>query len=145
MNCSGWKKKAKVLAEYCEDVYSNTNDIMGKVGDDKVDLVYCNGTDGLNVIAQGSFHAEIINLVSNNVAVAEDISSKGAGNPVDMEQLVLWDHDVIIFAPDGIYDTVADDPAWRNLLQLKMVIIMKCPWAPTTGWAFLLQSTAIWV
>ncbi|MDD3314637.1 MAG: ABC transporter substrate-binding protein [Syntrophaceticus sp.] len=132
----GMEEEAKVLAEYCEDVYSNTNDIMGKVGDDKVDLVYCNGTDGLNVIAQGSFHAEIINLVSNNVAVAEDISSKGAGNPVDMEQLVLWDPDVIIFAPDGIYDTVADDPAWQKLTAIKNGNYYEVPMGPYNWMGF---------
>lgn len=116
----GREKEAEVLAEYCEGIYSKTHDIMKKVGDDgKVDLVYCTGGDGLNVIAKDSFHAEILDLVSNNKAVIEDISSKGTGNPVDMEQIVLWDPDVIVFAPDSIYSSVAEDKAWQKLTAIK--------------------------
>lgn len=132
----GREAEAKVLAEYCEGVYSNTNDIMEKVGDKKVNLVYCNGEDGLNVIAQGSFHAEIIDLVSNNVAVVDDVSSKGTGNPVDMEQMVLWDPDVIIFAPDSIYDTVADDPAWQELTAIKNGNYYEVPIGPYNWMGF---------
>ena len=47
---------------------------------------------------QDSFHAEIIDQVADNVAVVKDVSSEGTGNPVDMEQIALWDPDVIIFA-----------------------------------------------
>jgi len=60
----GKEKEAEVLAKYCDDVYSKTEDIMEEVGDNgKVNLIYCTGGDGLNVIAKTSFHAEIIDLV----------------------------------------------------------------------------------
>lgn len=52
---------------------------------DKVNLLYITGDEGLNVIAQGSFHAEVIDLLSNNLAVVDEPSSKGTGNEVDME------------------------------------------------------------
>jgi len=114
------ESEAEVLARYCEEVLNELEDIMAKVGEEnKANLVYCVGEDGLNVIARGSFHAEILDRVCNNVAVVDDISSKGTGNPVDMEQLLLWDPDVIIFAPDSVYDTVAGDNAWQELKAIK--------------------------
>ncbi len=91
---------------------------MGEDG--KVKLLYCSGTDGLNVIAKGAFHAEILDLLSNNVAVCGAKSlEQGTGTPVDMEQIVLWNPDVIVFAPGSIYSTVGKDPAWQKLKAIK--------------------------
>ena len=36
-----------------------------------------------------------------------------------MEQLLLWDPEVIFFAPDSIYDKVGDDPAWQDLQAIR--------------------------
>ncbi len=127
----GKEKEAEVLAKYCEKVNSNTDSIMAKVGDSgKTNLVYCTGEDGLSVLAKGSFHAEIIDAVSNNVAVVTDVSSKGTGNPVDLEQLMQWDPDVIIFAPGSIYSTVAQNEAWQNLKAIKNGTYYEVPNGP---------------
>lgn len=116
----GKEKEAEELAKYCEDVKSNTDSIMNKVGENgKTKVLYCLGKDGLNVLAKGSFHAEILDKVCNNVAVVTDISSKGTGNPVNMEQILLWNPDVIIFAPDSIYSSVKNDKAWNQLAAIK--------------------------
>ena len=127
----GKEKEAEVLAKYCEDVNANTQDIIAKVGESgKTKLVYCTGEDGLSVLANGSFHAEVIDKLSNNVAIVNDISSKGTGNPVDMEQLMLWDPDVIIFAPGSIYSTVATNDAWQNLKAIKNKTYYEVPSGP---------------
>lgn len=116
----GKEKEAEVLAKYCEDISSKTKDIMNKVGENgKAKVLYCLGDNGLNVLAKGSFHAEILDQVCDNAAVVKDISSKGTGNPVDMEQILLWNPDVVIFAPDSIYDSVKDDKAWNQLAAIK--------------------------
>ena len=84
----GREAEAAVLADYCRSVYDRAVDIAGRV--DKVDLLYITGTEGLNVIAKDSYHSEVIDLLSNNLAVVESPSSKGTGNEVDMEQLLKW-------------------------------------------------------
>ncbi|MDO9491849.1 ABC transporter substrate-binding protein [Acetobacterium sp.] len=127
----GKEKEAEVLAKYCETVNSDTQKIIAKVGESgKTKLVYCTGENGLSVLANGSFHAEVIDTLSNNVAVVNDISSKGTGNPVDMEQLMLWDPDVIIFAPGSIYSTVATNEAWQNLKAIKNGTYYEVPNGP---------------
>jgi len=50
------------------------------------------------VIAKGSYHAEVIDLLSNNLAVINNPSSSGNGNPVTLEQIMLWNPSVIIFS-----------------------------------------------
>lgn len=126
----GREEEAEVLAKYCDEIYTKTQEIMNKVGEDgKVDLLYCT-SDGLSVLANGSFHAEILDQVSNNLAIVDDISSKGSGNPVDMEQLLLWDPEVILFAPESIYDTVAADKTWQELSAIKNNKYFEVPSGP---------------
>ncbi len=131
----GREEKADRLATWCETTYQNAVDMMEKVDADGVrkSLLYCLGDQGTNVIAKGSFHADTINLLGDNLAVVEDVVSKGSGNEVDMEQILLWDPDVLIFAPDSCYDTVGDDPQWETA---RAVIWGQCyrePYGPY-GW-----------
>lgn len=110
-------EEAEVIAKYCEDTYSRTKDIMGTV--EKANLLYCLGDKGLNVIAKDSYHGEIIDLLSNNLAVIENPVSKGTGNEVDMEQILNWNPDIVIFAPDSIYSTVGTEPSWKDVKAIK--------------------------
>ena len=127
----GKEKEAEVLATYCEEVNTKTEELMAKVADDKkVKLVYALGENGLNVLAKGSFHGEVIDRMSDNVAVLGDIASSGMGNPIDMEQLALWDPDTIIFGPDSIYQDVASDPAWQELKAIKNKAYFEVPSGP---------------
>ncbi|SHN86116.1 ABC transporter substrate-binding protein [Desulfitobacterium chlororespirans] len=123
--------EAEVLAQYCEEVFKKTEDIMAKVGEDgKANLLYCLGENGLNVLAKGSYHAEILDQISNNAAVINDVSSKGNGNPVDMEQIILWDPDVIVFAPDSIYSTVSGEKSWQEVKAIKNGKYYEVPLGP---------------
>ena len=109
--------EAAALADYCDSVFARTNEIAGSV--EKVRLLYCLGDRGINVIAQGSYHAEIIDLLSDNLAVVDSPSSKGSGNEVDMEQILAWNPDVILFAPGSIYATVGEDPTWQSVNAIR--------------------------
>ena len=131
------ENEAEKLALYCETALSRTNEIAGLAAQSgKTDLLYCLGADGLNVIASGSFHAEIIDLMSNNLAVVDDPSSKGTGNPVDMEQLLNWDPDVIIFAPGSIYETVKGDSTWQSLSAIASNMYFEVPDNPYNWMGF---------
>ena len=50
-----------------------------------------------------------------------------------MEQLILWNPEVIVFEPNSVYDFVADDPVWLELEAIKSGNYYKCPWGPY-GW-----------
>ncbi|MDK2808543.1 MAG: iron complex transport system substrate-binding protein [Clostridiales bacterium] len=127
----GKQEEANELAAYCDQVYQNTQDIIRKIGEDKKGkVVYCTGEDGLNVLAKGSFHAEILDMLTDNQAAVDEISNMGTGNPVDMEQLLLWDPDVILFAPDSIYSSVADDKDWQQLKAIQNGTYYEVPFGP---------------
>ena len=127
-------REAEALAAYCDRVYARTLEIAGTV--EKKNLLYITGDQGLNVIAKGSYHGEIIDLLSNNLAVVESPSSKGTGNEVDMEQILLWDPDVILFAPESIYADVKNRPEWQAVSAIRNGSYYEVPFGPYNWMGF---------
>lgn len=126
--------EAEALALYCEKIYNRTKEIADNV--QKVNLLYVLGDEGLNVIAKDSFHAEIVDMLSNNLAVVDEPSSKGSGNEVDMEQILKWSPDVILFAPGSIYSKVADMPEWQQITAVKNGKYYEVPEGPYNWMGF---------
>lgn len=112
----GIRERTDVLAAWCVSAWERTESIMAAVGEDgKTSVLYCLGDLGCNVIARDSYHSTVLDMVANNLAVVDSPSSKGTGNEVNMEQMLLWDPDVILFAPNSMYDYVESDPLWANM------------------------------
>lgn len=131
----GREEKAEEIALWCETTYTDISAMMDKVDADgaRKTLLYCLGDKGVNVIAEGSFHAETINMMSNNLAVVEDVVSGGLGNEVDLEQILVWDPEIIIFAPDSCFEAIADDPQWQSVSAVAAGNYYKTPYGPY-GW-----------
>ncbi|MDO4566667.1 MAG: ABC transporter substrate-binding protein, partial [Oscillospiraceae bacterium] len=132
---TGKTEKAEELASWCEETYAMISELMAEVdaADARKTLLYCLGDAGINVIAEGSFHAETINTMSQNLAQLDEIVSSGMGNEVDLEQIMLWDPEVIVFAPDSIYDTVGEAAEWQNVSAISSGNYYKTPYGPY-GW-----------
>lgn len=126
--------EAQGLADYCRFAYDRAVEIANSV--EKANILYITGDEGLNVIAQGSYHAEVIDMLANNLAVVDEPSGKGTGNEVDMEQILSWNPDVILFAPGSIYDTVADNENWQTLTAIKNGAYYEVPMGPYNWMGF---------
>lgn len=124
----GMKDEAEKYAKYYDDTYSRNAKIAEKV--EKKKALYITGPEGHNVIAKGSFHGEVMDILTENLAVVDEPSSKGTGNEVGMEQILAWDPDYIIFAPDSIYDSVSTNPEWKNVKAIKEGHYYKVPMGP---------------
>ena len=130
----GMEAEAEVLAEYCTRVYAQATSLSESV--DKTSLLYITGATGQNVIAKGAYHAEVIDLLSDNIAVVDSPSAKGTGNEVSMEQILLWDPEVILFSPESCYDSVAEDPAWQEVTAIQTGRYYKVPFGPHNWMGF---------
>jgi iron complex transport system substrate-binding protein len=116
----GVEERGKKLAEYCTNAYSEVTTVMDSIAEeDRVKMAYLLGDKGTNAIAQGSFQGSVVDLVATNVVVVDDVSSKGSGNEISLEQLAVWDPELIVFQEDSVYDTVAEDAAWSSLTAIK--------------------------
>ena len=133
----GLQDRAETLAEYCDEIYAFAAGLEQKIAPEKKKTaLYLLGDNGLNVIPEGSFHAELLNLVVENAAVLDNPSSKGTGNETDMEQLLLWDPEVIFFAPDSIYDTVGENASWQDLQAIRNGSYYRVPFGPYNWMGF---------
>ncbi|MBQ3357092.1 MAG: ABC transporter substrate-binding protein [Oscillospiraceae bacterium] len=127
-------EEAEALAQYCETAYARILAIAQSV--EKVKLLYLTGDEGLNVIAKGSYHAEVIDLLSDNLAVVDEPSSKGTGNEVDVEQILTWNPDVILVAPDSVYATIGSDPLLQDVAAIKNGAYYEVPHGPYNWMGF---------
>lgn len=132
---TGKKDKAEALAVWCENTLADINELMAKVDADgaRKKIIYCLGENGLHCMAEGSYHAETVNMMGDNVAKLDEVTASGAGNEVDMEQLILWDPDVIFFDVNSAYAEVGTDPAWMQLSAVKNGEYYEAPYGPY-GW-----------
>ncbi len=126
--------EAQGLADYCRYAYDTVKAIADSV--EKVNLLYVTGEEGLNVIARGSYHAEAIDMLCNNLAVVDEPSSKGTGNEVDMEQILNWNPAAVIFAPGSIYSTVADNENWQTIPAIRDGRYYEVPMGPYNWMGF---------
>lgn len=126
----GREEQGETLAQFCEKIYAQTEAVMTKVGENKVNALYVLGAEGLNVLAKGSYHAELIDMLTNNVAVVDNPAGKGTGNEVTMEQIALWNPDFVLFAPDSIYDTAAQQDAWKEISAIAKSRYVEVPEGP---------------
>ena len=127
--------KAERLAAWCEKTLQRVNRCMEAVDADgaRKNVVYCLGPKGLNVLADGSFHAQIVSLCANNAAVLESPVPHGDGNEIDMEQLILWDPDVILFQHNSVCDEVGGSETWQQLRAVQSGEYYEIPCGPY-GW-----------
>ena len=112
----GMEERGEELATYCDNAWKEVNDAMAKVPEDqRVNMAYLVGDSGLNAIAKGSYQGAIIELCANNVVEVEKASGSGLGNEISLEQIAVWNPELIVFQKGSIYDTVGDDVAWSGI------------------------------
>lgn len=128
------EEEAEALAAYCEAVYAQIHELAAC--SEKVRLIYLTGEKGLQVIAKGSYHAEVIDLLSDNLAVVPDPSSRGSGNEVDMEQILLWNPEVILFSPGSAYAGAGEDAVWLQLDAVRSGRYYETPFGPDNWLGF---------
>lgn len=132
---TGRNEQAEILAAWCEETNAVIEKLMKAVDEDqgRISLLYCTGDEGLGVIAEGSFHAETINMMGNNLAKLDDVAAFGTGNEVDVEQLLVWDPAVILFEKEAAYLNATESDVWGQLSAVKNGNAFAAPYGPY-GW-----------
>ena len=127
----GMPERGQELSDYCAAAYKEVTDVMAAIPEsDRVSIGCFLGDAGLNTIAKNSYQGQVIDLCANNVAVLEKASGSGMGQEVSMEQIALWNPELVIFGPKSIYDSVADDPAWDGIAAIDNGNFYETPASP---------------
>ena len=115
----GEENQADRLLAYHHEALDYVNSVIARIPEDRrVRVYYAEGRDGLSTDAAGSVHTQLLDFCAGrNVA---DVAFKpGYGMvEVSLEQIILWDPDLIIIgrgAQDTLYRDILADAKWRRL------------------------------
>ena len=108
----GLEERGEVLAAYAEEAIAMAADARERIAD-PVTVYYSSSADGLEAIAEGSFHGEVIEKIgARNIVPSSFGESTGS---ISLEQLYIWNPDVILFQEKEAYENALSSPEWQAL------------------------------
>jgi iron complex transport system substrate-binding protein len=121
---------AEKLARYAEDTLKTiTGRIEPIAMSERPKVYYARGPRGLSTGLGGSINVETIELISRNVAGE---TSGGLAN-VSIEQILVWNPDVIVTIDQEFAASVRSDPSWASVKGVRDNRVHLSPKMPF-GW-----------
>ena len=129
---SGKEARCEELAAYVEETVGLARENREKIPEEaRLSVMYTTGVTGLSTNAEGSTQAQVIPLVgAKNAIVVEDVSDRGGGNTINLEQMYNFDPDVILFTTGSMYADAAEDASWSKLRAVKAGAYYEIPGLP---------------
>lgn len=128
---TGNTKECEKLAKYCKELLEDTAEKAASIPEDKKKTIYlASGSEGLNTNASGSIHGDIVEQIGAINAARVDAASTGGGSEVSLEQIFLWNPDIVLADTKELYETLLNDPAWQDLEAVKNNQIYQIPDIP---------------
>lgn len=123
----GMQAEAKKLSSYIQETLTQAEDAVAALADqDKKTVYYGLGQAGLEPNAQGSPHAQVIEVVGGvNVAQLD-----ANANAVSMEEILVWNPDVVLMDPNGPYEEVKASAEWNTLPAVQQGRLYQVPIGP---------------
>ncbi len=127
----GVEEQGSACAAYIRNVFSETAEKTAQLKEsERKRVLYAQGEYGTEVLGRGSIHAEVLEYAGAvNVAELPEVVSKG-GNEVSMEQILQWNPEVVILAPDANYDEIFDDALWAGVQAVQNGAVYEAPIGP---------------
>jgi iron complex transport system substrate-binding protein len=126
----GWREQGESLARNAEDTMKTITQRVGTIPPDRRPRVYyARGPRGLETGLGGSINVETIEFVAQNVAGG----TRGGLANVSIEQVLLWNPDVIITIDQDFAANVSSDPAWTPVAAVRAHRVHLSPKLPF-GW-----------
>jgi iron complex transport system substrate-binding protein len=127
---TGRKDDAEKLARYAEDTLKT---ILGRVEaipvGERPKVYYARAPRGLSTGLGGSINVETIEMIARNVAG----ETQGGLANVSIEQVLVWNPDVIVTIDQEFASSVRNDPAWASVKAVRENRVHLSPKMPF-GW-----------
>jgi iron complex transport system substrate-binding protein len=126
----GRRADAEVLARYTESTVATISGRIAAVPKDRRPRIYfARGPRGLETGLGGSITVETIEFLAQNVAG----ETRGGLGTVSIEQVLVWNPEVIVTIDRDFAAKVYDDPAWSTIAAVKARRVHLSPRLPF-GW-----------
>jgi len=126
----GRAQPAAALARYATETLDTITQRIASVRrEQRPRVYYARGARGLETGLGGSINVETLELLATNVAGA----SQGGLANVSLEQVLLWNPDIIITIDQDFAATARTDPAWASVAAVRDGRVHLAPKLPF-GW-----------
>jgi iron complex transport system substrate-binding protein len=107
----GLKDRAEQLAQYADETLNELRARIASIpNNDRPRVYYGRGVNGLETGLAGSINLEVLERIGAvNVAA---VAGTGGLTKVSIEQVLVWNPDVILALDINFYRSVATDPLW---------------------------------
>jgi iron complex transport system substrate-binding protein len=125
------QKEAEALARYADETMAAIKQRIGTIAESKRPRVYyARGPRGLETGLGGSINVETIEFLGARNVAAE---RKGGLATVSLEQVLLWNPDVIVTIDRDFAASVRTDPVWAEVAAVRAGRVHLSPKLPF-GW-----------
>jgi len=116
----GRKERGELLARYAEESMKSVSAAVSGISEkEKISVYYAEGADGLSTERSSSIHAELVGLAGGrNVHQGEAADHYGM-EKISIEQVLLYDPEIIIAQEKGFLDSVYQDSRWQSVKAVK--------------------------
>lgn len=129
----GRPQRGAELAAYADRTFAAVDAVLANVPADRRPRVYlARGHEGLETGARGSINIEIIERVGA-INVVEGIGGHGNIVTASMEQLIVWQPEIVVTLDRGFFASVKSKPGWEQVRAVKENKVFLAPSLPW-GW-----------
>ena len=117
----GKEERGEELAKLVEETMTMAAENSARITEDQmVSVLYSSGSDPLGTNAEGSSQAQVLGIVgAKNAVVVDEVTSKGGGNMINMEQLYSFDPNVVLVTDAAALEIIESETAWQELRAVK--------------------------
>ena len=122
---------AESLAQFIEKTVSMARENSAKIPENqRLSVLFGTGSTGLACNAAGSVQADVIDLVGAvNAIIPQEVSNRGGGTTVSLEEVYAVEPDVILLSTGGPSDTLAQGE-WAGLRAVQSGKYYEIPGLP---------------
>ena len=122
---------AESLARFIEKTVSMARENSAKIPENqRLSVLFGTGSTGLACNAAGSVQADVIDLVGAvNAIIPQEVSNRGGGTTVSLEEVYAVEPDVILLSTGGPYDALAQRE-WAGLRAVQSGKYYEIPGLP---------------
>lgn len=125
------KERGEILYKYAVEALTEVKALTAQIPDvKKVRVYYAEDMDGLSTERSGSVHAELLPLAGGMNVHKSDAIDRYGMEKISMEQLLLYDPEVILVKEKAFFERVYTDPKWQNLRAVREKKVYLIPFMP---------------
>jgi len=124
-------EKADKLAAYCQKTLADAKATVDRIPMAKRPTVYyAEGVDGLSTECNDSIHVELLRMAGDTNVHRCHTSCHMGMEKVSLEQVMLYNPDVIVAQEKTFFDKVLKDPRWQSIKAVQEKRVCLIPRTP---------------